>query len=913
MDWRIGRRKQRERDLRDEIAHDLALEAEEQMRAGLPAEEAGQISRREFGNVLHVEEDVRETWGWTSLDRLAQDVRYGWRTLCKNPLFTAMAVLTLALGIGANTAIYSIIDAIMIRALPVRNPSELVILNWRAAREPLVIDSHNGSEYDEPGGGKTSPDFPWPAYELLRDHNTVFTSLFAYQDTGQLNVSVRGQAEVSRVELVSANFFSGLGEIPAAGRLLDDRDTRADGSQVAVLSYNLWQDRFAGDPAAVGQTIRINSLPFTIVGVAPPGFFGLKPGVTPGLYVPIGNRPSLARNYGNERETMFVNPRFYWVGMMGRLRPGITLAHAQAELAARFQQFALTSATNPAEIATLPELRLGAGGSGVDSLRRQYAKPLWILMIMVAFILAIACANIANLLLARASARRREIAVRLSLGAGRLRVMRQLLTESILLALPGGVLGVGVAAGGVRFLLWLLAAGSADFSLHVPLDWQILGLTLAVACLTGIAFGLAPALQATRVDITPALKEARGSVARQRGRHPGLTQILIVSQIALSLLLVIGAAFFVRTLANLHSVAMGFNPERLLTFRLDAGQAGYQGVDLTALYAGIHERFQNLPGVRAATMSDIVLVSGGSYDTRILLPGAPQQEGRGGPSTSYATVGPAFFETMQIPILLGRPILSSDVAGAPVIAVINETLARKYFPDRNPIGAQFTLGNTQARKITIVGVAKNARYGSLKGAVPPVAYIPFLQDVVRRPPVGIFFELRTASDPLTLVESVRKVVRETAPGVPVTHVMTQSQRIDATIVPERTFANLCTAFAILALSIACVGLYGAMAYAVSRRTNEIGIRMALGAKRGGIVWMVLREVLALAAAGIALGLAGAWSAKSVIASFLFGVQPADPLTIVLATAVLTGALLLAGYAPAVRAARVDPLAALRHE
>ena len=309
MDWRIWRRAQRESDLRDEIAHDLALEADERMRAGAPAEEAAQASRRDFGNALLVEEDVRETWGWTSLDRLAQDIRYGWRTLCKNPLFTAMAVSTLALGIGANTAIYSVMDAIMLRALPVRNPGELAILNWRAQRDPLVIDSHTGSEYNEPGGGKTSPDFPWPAYELLRDHNSVFTSLFAYQDLGQLTVNVRSHAELGRVELVSGNFFRGLGIVAAAGRLIDDSDDRAGGAPVAVLSYNFWRERFAGDLAAIGQAVRINDRLFTLVGVTPPEFFGVRPGAAPAVYAPIANRPALTRNYGNEHDTMFVNPR----------------------------------------------------------------------------------------------------------------------------------------------------------------------------------------------------------------------------------------------------------------------------------------------------------------------------------------------------------------------------------------------------------------------------------------------------------------------------------------------------------------------------------------------------------------------------------------------------------------------------
>jgi predicted permease len=912
MPWRIWRRKQRDTDLDDEIAHDLAAEAEERIRSGATREEAERASHRDFGNVLLLKEDVREMWGSTSIERLGQDIRYGWRTLCKNPLFAMMAVLSLALGIGANTAIYSVMDAIMIRALPVRNPGDLAILNWRARHDDGVVQSHNGSVYDELGGGMTSPDFPWPAYKLLR-HNNSFSTLFAYKGAGVLNLTVGGQAELGEVEFISGNFFSGLGIIPAAGRLIADTDNLAGASQVAVLSYGYWRGRFAGDAAAVGQTININNIPFTITGVAAPEFFGIKPGSAPVLYIPIVNRPSLGRNYGNEHDTMFTDAHFYWADMMGRLRPGVTLAQAQAELAARFHQFVLASAANDKERADLPALRLEEGGSGVDSLRRQYSKPLFVLMAMVAVILAIACANIANLLLARASARRREMAVRLSLGAGRFRVMRQLLTESLLLALPGGVLGLGVAAVGIRFQIWLLAGGDEGFSLQAGLDWRILAFTIAAALATGILFGLAPAFEATRVDITPALKETRASVPRSRGHHFGLGRFLVVAQIALSLLLVLGAAIFVRTLANLHSVEIGFNQEHLLTFSLDASQAGYKGAALKTFYVRMDERFRALPGVRAATITDMPLVAGSGSTTHVILPGTPKQEGRGGLSTSYASVGPTFFDTMQLPIVLGRPIGPHDVEGAPLAAVVNEVFAEKYFPNQNPIGRHFGLGSSEAGDLTIVGMAKNARYNSLKDAIPPVAYISNLQNVVKRPPMGMFFELRTAGSPVALSETVRKAVHDDAPNVPVMGMMTQTERIDTTIVQERTFAHLCTVFAVLALTIACVGLYGTMAYAVARRTNEIGIRMALGADRGRILWMVLREVLALAAIGLTVGLVCAWSAISAIQSFVFGMKPADPIAILLAAGILTAALVLAGFAPAARASRIDPLTALRHE
>ena len=912
LQWLL-RRRRKEAELLEEIAFHLQEEADERQADGMKELDARWAARRELGNVAHIQEETREAWGWTFLEQLGHDLRYSWRSMAASKSFSALAVLSLALGIGANTAIYSVMDAIMVRALPVRNPDELVILNWRAKQSPKVIYSHTGTSYDDSRGGISSPDFPWPAYELLRDHNTVFSTLFAYQKAGQLNLVVRGQAEIGPVVFVSGNFFSGLGIVPAAGRLIVEDDERASASQVAVLSYNYWQGRFAADPAAVGQTVRINGIPFAVVGVAPPEFFGVAPGSAPVLYIPVTNRPSLARNYGNEHDTMFMDPRFYWAGMMGRLRPGITPARAEAELAARFHQFALASATNEKERATLPALWVESGGSGVDSLRRRYSNPLFILMGMVGLILAIACANIANLLLARAAARRREIAVRLSLGAGRARVLRQLLTESLLMALSGAAVGLLVAAAGIRFLVWLLADGRPDFVLRAGIDWRTLGFTLAVALATGVIFGLAPALEATRVDLTPALKESRGGSSGGHGRRIGLGRFLVVFQIALSLLLVLGAALFVRTLNNLHSVVLGFNPEHLLTFSLDASQAGYQDARLRALYASLEERFRSLPGVRAATATDTLLASGSNHTNSITLPGVSDQGDRERSSTSYAVVGPAFFDTLQIPILLGRPIDSHDIEDAPQAAVVNEVFAGKYFPNQNPIGRQFRLDNSKAGYVTIVGVAKNARYSSLKTAIPPVAYFSYLQDVVKRPPIAMFFELRVAGNTSVLAQAVREVVHDAAPGVPVMSMMMQTQQIDSTISQERTFADLCTAFAVLALAIACVGLFGTVSYDVARRTGEIGIRMALGAQRGAVVWMVLREVMAISVAGIGLSLPAALGATKLLKSFLFGVKPNDPLALALAAAGLAVAALLAGYLPARRASRIDPMKALRQE
>ncbi|MGH9621288.1 MAG: ADOP family duplicated permease [Bryobacteraceae bacterium] len=889
------------------IAYDLAADAEERVRSGVPREEAEQASRRDFGNVLMRKEDAREIWGWMWLQRFGQDLRYGWRTWRKNPLFVAMAVLSLALGIGANTAIFSVMDAVMLRALPVRSSDQLVILNWRAKGHPAGIQNLDGSRYPEPGGGTASPVFPWPAYKLLRDHNDVFSSLFAFKNDGRLSLIVHGHAEVGDVEFVSGNFFNGLGIVPAAGRLIDKNDSHAGFSQVAVLSYSYWRGRFDGNPAVIGQTIRINNIPFTVAGVASTGFFGVRPGSAPAVYIPIANRSSVSRRFARGHDAMFIDPHSYWVEMMGRLRPGATLRQAQVELAARFHEFELDSATNAKERANLPALWLEEGGSGIDALRRHFSKPLFVLMAMVAFILAIACANIANLLLARATARRREMAVRLSLGASRLRVARQLLTESLMLAVPGGILGLGVAASGTDFLVWLLSAGHPGLTLHAGLDWRILGFTIAVALATGILFGLAPALQATRVDLTPALKESRASAPRRRGRLIGLGQALVITQIAFSLLLVLGAAIFVHTLANLHSVALGFNQQKLLTFALDPSQAGYKGGDLRAFYTRMAQHFRTIPGVRAVTMTGIPLVSNWDNRTRVTLSGTPKRKGSGD-RTSVISVGPTFFETMQLPLALGRAIDSRDVEDAPRAAVVNEVFVKKLFPNQDPIGRSVTINSS---KVRIVGVAKNARYSSLKHAIPPVTYLAYLQKT--RPPGEMFFELRTAGNPLALAQTVRKVVHKYASSIPVTNLMTETQRIDSTITEQRVFANLCTAFAFLALAIACIGLYGAMAYEVSRRTNEIGIRMALGAERRRIVWMVLREVLALAAAGLAVGYVCAWFTLPVVKSFVFGMKPTDPATTISAIGILVAAVLLAGYVPALRASRIDPVAALRHE
>jgi predicted permease len=527
-------------------------------------------------------------------------------------------------------------------------------------------------------------------------------------------------------------------------------------------------------------------------------------------------------------------------------------------------------------------------------------------------ILALACANVANLLLARAAARRREIALRLSIGAGRLRIVRQLLTESVLLASLGGVLGVLFAIWGIRFLTLLLANGQANFTLRAELNWHVLGAAAALSLLTGMLFGLAPALQATRVDVMPALKEARAGQpqAKHAFRRISLSHVLVVCQIAISLLMLVAAGLFVRTLSNLQSIELGFNRENVLMFQLNARKAGHKDPEIAAFYGDLRRHFSTIPGVRAASLSEGSITSGETALPLSVAGALPN------PANRIWSVGPAFFRTMEIPILAGRDIEERDQPGSPAVAVINEVFAKANFGDPNPLGRHLTLlqageGTPLARDMEIVGVCGNARYGALTRDIPPVAYIPYNQGYPQ--PDQMVYALRTSGDPLLYVNSVREIVRQADVGLPVSDIRTQVADINQNINQEITFAKLCSGFAMLALMIACVGLYGTVSYNVARRTGEIGIRMALGAQRGSVVRMVLREVLVLAAAGLAIGMTTALATSKFVASFLYGMKPNDPLALMAAVAVLLAATILGGYAPAWRASRIDPMVALRHE
>lgn len=907
LSWRIWRN-QKEAELQEEIRFHLEEEAEERRDMSASGDAARLAARRDLGNVARVHEETRAAWGWTVAEQFAQDVRYAFRTMLASKSFSALAILSLALGIGANTAIFSLMDAMLLRSLPVYEPESLVRFTWHTREDRMHgTDRHDDSHYDA-ANGLTAGFFSYPAFEIFRAHSDLFSTVFGYQGTGDLHLAFGDQAEVVHGEYVTGDYFSGLGVPPAAGRLIAPDDDRAGAASVAVISYALSERRFGGPANAAGRSVLIRNLPFTVIGVAAPEFFGADPGASPDVYVPLhANILFDSHDRFHPPASLYVNPGYDWIVPMARLRPGVALARAQAVLGPQFAEFERTLDT---ELTRSDPARLSIeeGAKGLDSLRHTYSKPLFLLLSLAGLILAIACANIANLLLARAAARRREIAVRLSMGAGRARIIRQLLTESVAMAILGAALGVAFAIWGVRVLRLLVESGREGFTVQANLNWHTLAVAAALALVTGAVFGLAPALEATRADLLPALKESRtGSVGDRGRRRITLSRLLTVAQIAVSLMILAAAALFARTLSNFQSIQLGFNQENVLTFNLDARQAGHNDPEIFGFYERLRSRFASVPGVRAATFSYHALIGAGSSMTMVAA-------GRPAPDSSLVmTVGPNFFGTMQIPILLGREIGQRELGGPPWEVVVNEAFAKKYLDGASPLGSRLQMDYECPKcAIEVVGVCGNAHYGRWWQDVEPAVYLPFTF-ALWGPVSGMTFELRTAGNPLNYARTVREIVHEADARLPVDKIRTQTELIDSTISREIAFARLSSAFAFLALVIACVGLYGSVSYGVARRAGEIGIRMALGAQRKSVLWMVLREVLLVAFAGLAIGVPCALAASGVVKSFVFGIEANDPLAFSSAAAILLCAAALAAFVPARKASRMDPMTALRHE
>lgn len=852
------------------------------------------------------------------MNSLWQEVRFSFRMFVKNPVFTFVIVVTLALGIGANTAIFSLVDAVLLKKLPVREPEQLVLFKSLADPE-FSFGGYNGSTHPDPASGLTAAtSFPYQTYVRLRDERAVMSEVFAFAGFG-VNVNVDGEADVARAQVVSGNYYNALGVQPALGRTITPGDDQVSATPVAVISDRYWQRRFNRNPEVVGKQIKLNNVAFTVVGVAPPQFTGTgQVGSSPDISVPLALEPQFSKDRSRMK-----GAGQWWLRLMGRLQPGVTLEQARANLESAFQasviehRNARVQAPGQAPLPVLepkdmPRLGVDSGSQGEMDSRRRLAPQLYILLGVVALVLLIACANVANLLLVNASSRQREIAVRLALGASRWRLVRMLITESVLLSLIGGSLGLILASWIKDALLVWASGGRGMLALNPRLDLRVLGFTIGLSLLTAILFGLVPAWRSSRIDLTPALKETAksfGGLSRSL-----LSKSLVVVQVAMSLLLLIGAGLFLRTLHNLQTVPTGFNSENLLVFNVEPNLVGYKGAALAVLYNQMFERLENVPGVSGVTFSRNGLLSGSISGRDVYLPVAGNSANASSRHLGELRlhhVRENFFATMEIPLLSGRSLTSHDDERSPKVVVINESLAKLVSPGESPLGKRFGFEPDKSNEVEVVGVVGDAKYGNLRDESPPTLYLPWLQEL--RSVGGAAFAIRTTGDPIAQAGAVRNAVREVDPDLPLFGLTTQAELAKESVTTERLFARLLSLFGLLAMVLAAVGLYGVMAYSVTQRTKEIGIRMALGAQRHNVLKLVLSQGIILTLIGIVVGAGGAFWLTRLMKSMLFGVSATDPATFIAIALLLSVVTLLATYIPARRATKVNPLVALRYE
>ncbi|MGH9851103.1 MAG: ADOP family duplicated permease [Blastocatellia bacterium] len=894
--WRnLFYRARKEQELTEELDAYLELLIEQKLNEGLEPAEARRAALIELGGKQQVKEQVREVRVGHQLETIWQDLRYALRMLRRNLGFASVAVLSLALGIGANTAIFSLIDTVLLKMLPVKNPEQLVFLE----------------RGDVPPGPQRSlsPAF----FEQARAQRDTLAGVCTFVTHPRVNVALDGQAEVANAQRVTGGFFAVLGVNPLLGRTITEDDDKVPGAHpVVVISYRYWRRRFASDPAIVGKTISLNGSPFTIIGVTPPEFFGAVVGEAPDLWAPWMMLAQLSP--GSSIEQYSNNPLY---PVLARLKPEVSEQQARTLLTGLLRQTALEEigieielwsperqqALRQQNIALIPASR---GFGGFASLRMRFSEPLRILMAVVGLILLIACANAANLSLARATARRKEIAVRLALGASRFRLIRQLLTESLLLAGLGGALGLLFAWWSSHFLLALVASGRNPVSLNVTLDARVLTFTVAASLLAAILFGLAPAWRATDVDLTPALKDSSRSA--EGGARLGLGKSLVVMQVALSLSLLIGAGLFVRSLGKLYTLDAGFKKENILLVSTDARMIGYQGKQVAALHQRLLERFKTIPGVRSASLGWAGLLSENWIKNLGTLHVQGQPAPPGAPKRPHIVgVGPDYFETVGMTILRGRSFTARDFDRESSQAVIvNEAFARDYFGEADSIGQRFGY-NEAGDSHEIVGVVKDTKHSSLRETTQGAFYTPGFGQR------DMTFQLRTAADPTRIIAAVRQAAREIDANLPLYNIKTLATQVDESLAQERLISTLSSCFGLLSLLLAGIGLYGILAYAVSQRTREIGIRIALGAQPGAVLRMVLRQGLILTLLGVGFGLAASLGATRLLASQLFDITPTDPVAFIAVPILLLIVALLACFVPARRATKVDPLIALRNE
>jgi predicted permease len=939
----LFRNNRAEEELAREVASHLTLLADDFERRGMSPEEARLAAKRAYGGVEQAKQAHRDERSLLWIEQTIQDLRYALRMLARSPGFATVAILTLALGIGANSAIFSVINAVMLRALPAEDPQRLVIFSWSSHHEPKLRGHSMYGDCDDDNHTRDCA-FSVPFYEALRSHTATFSGVAAFAGPLEVGFSGNGPANIARGEYVSGDYFSTVGAKTIVGRPLSPADDVPSASPAIVLDYGYWQRAFGADPSAVGRTVRLNNVDVAIVGVAEPGFTSLTPGKSQDFFMPL----SLAKRVQSERwgtQDRLSDPASWWVVLAGRIKPGVSMEQAQAEANTLFHAEVLHADKPIFSEGDAPALRLLPAREALSGESSQIAAMLELIMTAVGFVLLIACANVAGLILARSANRQKELAVRQALGAGRARIVRQLLTESLLLATTGGALGILVAIWGVQALTRLISSGlDRPFPFVITPDWRVLAFTCGLTLATGILCGLAPSFRSVRADLTPSLRENASSVSGRASQvglrfRPG--DALVVAQVALSVVVLVGAGLLVRTLHKLQTLDPGFDTQNVLLFGINPSLAGYKDRQTVELYRQLQERFEALPGVVSASYSEDALLSGSWSASDVHLDGAPPKSNA---NTATLRVGLDFFRTMHIPVLAGRIFTPADFARAeatnavvkaaeqaaasdspvkaakptdesqpaPEPVLINRAFARKYFPNQNPVGLH--IGNRQGDEpatgpqpgYLIVGIAGDTKYSRLRRDIMPTMFLPLVGN-------SAHFELRASGDPAALVKQVRAIVAQADNNLPLFDLRTQSQQIEQALYQERLMSRLSSFFACLALILACIGLYGLLSYEVARRTRELGIRMALGAQRRELMRLVVRRGLLLALAGAVIGTGAAMAVTRLMSAMLYNVRPYDPATFAGGCMLLVLVALVACSIPARRAMCIDPMVALRDE
>jgi len=874
-------RKQREQDLERELRAHLEAEADEQKQNGLSAEEAHYAARRAFGNQSLTKENVRAAWGWTVLETLGQDLRYAFRSLRGSPAFALVAIASLGLGIGANTAIFSFVNALLLQKLPVPEPTRLVELT----------EYRDGKLFNSP--------FSFPVIDQLDRRNTAFTGVFGRYPL-RVNLTPDSAAELLNGELVTGTYFATLQVKPALGRLLNDDDVKAGtGNPVCVISYPLWQGHFGGDMHILGRKLMLSAHPYSVVGVTQKGFFGAQLQSRVDLQIPISRAADFMQG---PFATMWKSPGFVWIEAMARLKPGLTMAQAQAMVdpVARAIQLDLADPKDRANVAgRRTAFHLSEGSQGVKN-DSPYSKPVTILMGVVGLVLLIACANVANLLLARAGARSKEFAVRLSLGASRLRLMRQLMVESLVLAGAGGLLGVALAFWIVRtLLLYLNGANSGGNGLPVELDPMVIGFSILLTLLTAVLFGFAPAWQSAKPDVSSELKGGNEQVSGVKTRR-----FLIVLEIALSMVILFAAGLMTRTLGQLRTIDLGFDPSGVTTLHIDPAMSGYSQQQSDRVFDAVLSRLRAQPGIVAASLAVVAPLEGSMMSMSFEVPG--RAEKNSDLQTNFNMVSPSYFKTLHQPILAGRDFNDLDAKKAPRVAIVNDLFVDQYMPGENPLGRLFHMGGGD---VEIVGLVGSSHYQMLREKVCPLIYLPVKQTQSS----GFSVLVRTRLAPAQAVAEIKQAVRAVDPKLPIYGVREFQDVIDEGIGSERMLTFLAALFSALVTLLCGMGVYGLIAYAISRRTREIGVRFAIGAQKADVAKLFLRESGALIAAGVLVGIPLALASARILKSLLYGVEPSDTFTMLSAIAIFLAAGALASLLPVRKATRIEPLRALRYE